>query len=92
MPGDCAPGLVITANTQLRLISLFPLSHIQPFRLTCLQFRQCPPLVFFSFPLLKIYIVPGKTPRRCLLIIESDFNASAQFANLFVAVTIESTF
>ena len=36
--------------------------------------------------------VPGKTPRRCLLIIESDFNASAQFANLFVAVTIESTF
>lgn len=35
-------------------------------------------------------------PRQLVIIafltIESDFNASAQFANLFVVVTIESTF
>lgn len=40
----------------------------------------------------KYLFVPGK--RRCVVLvtIESGFNASAQFANLLVAVTIESTF
>lgn len=40
----------------------------------------------------KYLFVPGKRRGVVLLAIESDFNASAQFANLFVAVTIESTF
>ena len=40
----------------------------------------------------EIYLLPGKRRVVVLLIIESDFNASAQFTNLFVAVTIESTF
>lgn len=40
----------------------------------------------------KYLFVPGKRRGVVLLTIESGFNASAQFANLFVTVTIESTF
>lgn len=40
----------------------------------------------------KYLFVPGKRRGVVLLTIESDFNASAQFANLFVVVRIESTF
>lgn len=40
----------------------------------------------------KYLFVPGKRRGVVLMTIESDFNPSAQFANLFVVVTIESTF
>lgn len=56
MPGDCAPGLVITANTQLRLISLFPLSHIQRFVILG-SFLALAYAVNICFHTLKVFLI-----------------------------------
>lgn len=45
------------------------------------------PVLFFS--MIEELFVAGETPGRCLLIIERNFDASAQFANIFVAVTVK---
>jgi hypothetical protein len=47
------------------------------------------PVLFFS--MIEELFVAGKTPGHWLRIIERNFDASAQFTNFFVAVTVERT-